>query len=92
MKGFIGIARPNQGWDRALIEEGRAIVRACARRDQPGAYQLQAAINAVHAEELSMDPARDPVRPAACDLANPVVAMNRAIAIGQLLRLSCNEG
>src|SRR5438067_9423768 len=36
-------------WDRALIEEGRGIVRQCLRRNQPGAYQLQAAINAVHA-------------------------------------------
>ena len=37
-------------WDRALIEEGQAIVRWCLRRNQPGAYQLQAAINAVHAD------------------------------------------
>src|SRR5256884_3365002 len=37
-------------WDRALIAEGQAIVRWCLRRNQPGAYQLQAAINAVHSE------------------------------------------
>jgi RNA polymerase sigma-70 factor, ECF subfamily len=37
-------------WDRALIEEGQAIVRRCLRRDQPGPYQPQAAINAVHAD------------------------------------------
>jgi RNA polymerase sigma-70 factor, ECF subfamily len=30
-------------WDRALIAEGQAIVRRCLRRNQPGAYQLQAA-------------------------------------------------
>ncbi|MDP9299519.1 MAG: sigma-70 family RNA polymerase sigma factor, partial [Actinomycetota bacterium] len=34
-------------WDRSLIDEGQAIVRRCLRRNQPGAYQLQAAINAV---------------------------------------------
>jgi RNA polymerase sigma-70 factor (ECF subfamily) len=33
-------------WDRALIEEGQAVVRRCLRRNQPGPYQLQAAINA----------------------------------------------
>ncbi len=35
-------------WDRALIAEGQAIVRACVQRGHPGPYQLQAAINAVH--------------------------------------------
>src|ERR1700752_4437085 len=35
-------------WDRALIEEGHAIVRAFLRRERPGPYQIQAAINAVH--------------------------------------------
>jgi RNA polymerase sigma-70 factor, ECF subfamily len=37
-------------WDRALIGEGQALVRACLRRDRPGRYQLQAAINAVHSD------------------------------------------
>jgi RNA polymerase sigma-70 factor, ECF subfamily len=37
-------------WDRALIAEGQAIVRACLRRNQPGPYQIQAAINAVHSD------------------------------------------
>jgi RNA polymerase sigma-70 factor (ECF subfamily) len=35
-------------WDRALIAEGQAIVRGCLHRNQPGPYQIQAAINAVH--------------------------------------------
>src|SRR5829696_8434101 len=35
-------------WDAALIDEGQETVRRCLRRDQPGPYQLQAAINAVH--------------------------------------------
>ena len=37
-------------WDRALIVEGQTLVAACIRRDQPGPYQLQAAINAVHSD------------------------------------------
>src|SRR4051794_34668369 len=35
-------------WDRELIAEGQALVRRCLRRNQPGPYQVQAAINAVH--------------------------------------------
>ena len=34
-------------WDRALIEEGPVLVRRCLQRNQPGPYQIQAAINAV---------------------------------------------
>ncbi len=37
-------------WDAALVAEGQALVRACLRRNQPGPYQLQAAINAVHSD------------------------------------------
>jgi RNA polymerase sigma-70 factor, ECF subfamily len=37
-------------WDRALIAEGPALVRRCLRRGQPGPYQIQAAINAVHSD------------------------------------------
>ena len=37
-------------WDRALIAEGQALVRQCLRRGQPGPYQIQAAISAVHSD------------------------------------------
>jgi RNA polymerase sigma-70 factor, ECF subfamily len=37
-------------WSRPLIEEGQMLVRACLRRNQPGPYQIQAAINAVHSD------------------------------------------
>ena len=37
-------------WDRDLIAEGQEIVRRCLRRNTPGPYQIQAAINAVHAD------------------------------------------
>jgi RNA polymerase sigma-70 factor (ECF subfamily) len=43
------------GWDRALINEGQAIVRLCLGRNQAGAYQLQAAINAVHANAPTLE-------------------------------------
>ena len=42
--------RTARRWDRELIAEGQALVRRCLRRDQPGPYQLQAAINAVHSD------------------------------------------
>ena len=76
-------------WDRALIEEGQAIVRRCLRRDRPGPYQLQAAINAVHADARSVEETDwaqivalyDRLQAAA---PTPVVALNRAIAVGEV--------
>jgi RNA polymerase sigma-70 factor (ECF subfamily) len=75
-------------WDRHLIAEGHAIVRRCLRRNQPGPYQLQAAINAVHAEARTFEETDWPQIVALYDqlLAmspTPVVALNRAIAIGE---------
>ncbi|MGH9284852.1 MAG: RNA polymerase sigma factor, partial [Acidimicrobiales bacterium] len=40
-------------WDPALIAEGQAIVRSCLQRGQPGPYQIQAAIAAVHSDAAS---------------------------------------
>jgi RNA polymerase sigma-70 factor (ECF subfamily) len=37
-------------WDQDLIAEGQTLVRACLRRNQPGPYQIQAAIAAVHSD------------------------------------------
>jgi RNA polymerase sigma-70 factor (ECF subfamily) len=76
-------------WDRGLIAEGQAIVRQCLRRNQPGPYQIQAAINAVHSDAPSA---------AATDWAEilelydqllslaptPVVALNRAVAVAEV--------
>lgn len=36
-------------WDPEMIAEGQALVRRCLRHGRPGPYQIQAAINAVHA-------------------------------------------
>ena len=76
-------------WDRALIEEGQAIVRRCLRRNLPGAYQLQAAINAVHADASTFEETDWPQIVALYDqllavASTPVVALNRAIAIGEV--------
>jgi RNA polymerase sigma-70 factor, ECF subfamily len=76
-------------WDRDLIEEGQAIVRRCLRRNQPGAYQLQAAINAVHADAPTVEDTDWPQIVALYDqllalAPTPVVALNRAIAIGEV--------
>src|SRR5207237_1507324 len=76
-------------WDRALINEGQAIVRECLRRNQPGAYQLQAAINAVHADAPTVEQTDWSQIVALYDqllvvAPTPVVALNRAIAIGEV--------
>ncbi len=76
-------------WDGALIVEGQALVRSCLRRNAPGPYQLQAAINAVHSDAPST---------AATDWSQivqlydqlltydpgPVVALNRAVAVAEI--------
>ena len=76
-------------WDRALIAEGQSIVRQCLRRDQPGPYQIQAAINAVHSDAGTA---------AATDwqqilqlydqllalAPGPVAALNRAIVVAEI--------
>jgi RNA polymerase sigma-70 factor (ECF subfamily) len=72
-------------WDGELIAEGQALVRRCLRRNQPGPYQLQAAIAAVHS-----DPPTDWRQVVALydqllALApTPVVALNRAVAVAEL--------
>ena len=76
-------------WDRALIEEGQAIVRRCLRRNQPGAVSAPGGDQRRarrrrdrRADRLVAD--RRPLRPAACVAPTPVVALNRAIAIGEV--------
>ncbi|MEO6494917.1 MAG: RNA polymerase sigma factor [Ilumatobacteraceae bacterium] len=76
-------------WDRALIDEGQSIVRASLRRNQPGPYQIQAAINAVHSDAPSAAETEWGQVLALYDMliridANPVVALNRAVALAEL--------
>ncbi len=76
-------------WDLRLIAEAQALVRKCLRWNRPGPYQVQAAIHAVHSDApsaagtdwrqivqlydrlMSITP-------------GPVVALNRAVAIGEI--------
>jgi RNA polymerase sigma-70 factor (ECF subfamily) len=76
-------------WDRAAIEEGQRVVRWCLQRNQPGPYQLQAAINAVHADAESFEDTDWTQIVALYDqllalTPTPVVALNRAVAIGEV--------
>lgn len=76
-------------WDARMIAEGQGIVRACLRRDRPGPYQVQAAINAVHADAVSIEATDWSQVVALYDqlmavAPSPVVALNRAIAVGEV--------
>ena len=76
-------------WVRSMIEEGQAIVRACIRRERPGPYQLQAAIQAVHCAADSFEATDWPQIVALYDhllsfMPTPVVALNRAIAAAEI--------
>ena len=76
-------------WDASLIAEGHSLVRACLRRNQPGPYQIQAAINAVHADAASTTETdwRQIVQLYDQLLAltpSPVVALNRAVAVAEV--------
>jgi RNA polymerase sigma-70 factor (ECF subfamily) len=76
-------------WNREFIAEGQQIVRRCLQRQQPGPYQIQAAINAVHSDAPST---------AATDwnqilrlynhlmslAPTPVTALNRAVALAEV--------
>jgi RNA polymerase sigma-70 factor (ECF subfamily) len=76
-------------WDRDLIAEGHVLVRACLRRNQPGPFQIQAAIAAVH-DDAPTATATDWRQVVALYdqlfalRQDPVVAMNRAVAVGEL--------
>jgi RNA polymerase sigma-70 factor (ECF subfamily) len=76
-------------WDRDLIAEGQAIVRQCLERNQPGPYQIQAAINAVHTDAtdaaatdwwqiLQLYNQLQSIAP------SPIVALNRAVAVAEV--------
>jgi RNA polymerase sigma-70 factor (ECF subfamily) len=86
---FVPLAEQDRSqWNGDLVAEGQALVRACLRRNQPGPYQIQAAINAVHSDA--------PVAAAtdwsqivqlydqlvAC-APTPIVALNRAVAVAE---------
>jgi RNA polymerase sigma-70 factor (ECF subfamily) len=89
-RDLVLLADQDRGrWDRGLIAEGQAIVRACLRRNYPGPYQIQAAINAVHSDApaavatdwwqiLQLYDQLMSLAP------SPVVALNRAVAVAEV--------
>jgi RNA polymerase sigma-70 factor (ECF subfamily) len=76
-------------WDRDLVVEGQDLVRRCIRRGQPGPYQLQAAISAVHSDAATAEETDwgqivhlyDHLLRLA---PSPVVALNRAVAVAEV--------
>jgi RNA polymerase sigma-70 factor (ECF subfamily) len=88
--GLVLLADQDRGlWDHDLIAEGQAIVRRCLRRDEPGPYQIQAAINAVHSDAptagstdwrqiLQLYDQLQSLAP------SPVVSLNRAVAVAEI--------
>jgi len=77
------------GWDHALIEAGHAMVRRCLRRNMPGPYQIQAAINAVHSDATTAAETDWRQILALYDqlmahAPTPVVALNRAVALAEV--------
>ncbi|WP_406369369.1 RNA polymerase sigma factor [Streptomyces sp. NBC_00647] len=76
-------------WDPDLITEGQTLVRRCLRRNRPGPYQIQAAVNAVHSDAPTAA-ATDwgqirRLYDQLMDLApSPVVALNRAVAVAEV--------
>lgn len=76
-------------WDASLIDEGHTLVRRCLARNEPGPYQIQAAINAVHTDALdaTMTDWSQIVQLYDQLLAvqpSPVAELNRAVAIAEL--------
>jgi RNA polymerase sigma-70 factor (ECF subfamily) len=76
-------------WDRARIGEGQELVRFCLRRNTPGPYQIQAAINAVHSDALLAPDTDWRQILALYDQLlvfdpSPVVALNRAVALAEV--------
>ncbi|MFF9178642.1 RNA polymerase sigma factor [Streptomyces sp. NPDC014793] len=71
-------------WDRALIAEGQSLVRRCLRRNQPGSYQVQAAIQAVHSDApTDWGQVRRLYDQLMSVAPSPVVALNRAVAVAE---------
>ena len=76
-------------WEPALVAEGQALVRRCLRRNAPGPYQIQAAINAVHSDAPTAEATDWGQILALYDqllavAPTPVAALNRAVAVREV--------
>lgn len=87
---LVTLAEQDRGaWDRALIAEGHDLVRKCLRRNAPGPFQLQAAINAVHTDAARAEDTDWSQVLALYDQLyavspTPVVGLNRAVAVAEV--------
>jgi RNA polymerase sigma-70 factor, ECF subfamily len=87
---LVPLAEQDRGrWDTDLIAQGHDLVRRCLRRGRPGPYQIQAAINAVHADAPTAEATDWRQIVALYDqlLAigpTPVVALHRAVAVAEV--------
>jgi RNA polymerase sigma-70 factor (ECF subfamily) len=76
-------------WDRSLIDEGQAMVRALLRRNRPGPFQIQAAVAAVHSDAATAGETDwgqvlrlyDQLMAIA---PSSIVALNRAVAVAEV--------
>jgi len=76
-------------WNRALIDEGQVLLEKAARHGEPGPYQLQAAIAALHARattasETSWEEIDLLYQALERLMPSPVVTLNRAVAVAKL--------
>jgi RNA polymerase sigma-70 factor (ECF subfamily) len=87
---LIPLSEQDRGrWTRRLITHGQEIVRQCLARNQPGPYQIQAAINAVHSDAASAAETDWSQILALYDqqmsiAPSPIVALNRAVVVAEL--------
>jgi RNA polymerase sigma factor (sigma-70 family) len=84
---LVPMAEQDRGrWDAGLIAEGVRLITGALSRGEPGSYQLQAAIAAVHDEAPNAAATDWPQIAALYELllrvsVNPVVALNHAVAV-----------
>ena len=87
---LVRLADQDRGrWNRGLMHEGQTLVRRCLAHNQPGPYQIQAAINAVHSDAATAaDTDWRQIRTLYDQLMavspSPVVALNRAVAVSEV--------
>ncbi|MCK9793651.1 RNA polymerase subunit sigma-24 [Isoptericola sp. 4D.3] len=88
---LVPLDRQDRGrWDTAAIAEGVALVQGALARDRLGPYQAQAAIAALHDDAACADETDWPQilewydELARLEPTNPVVALNRAVAVGHV--------
>lgn len=76
-------------WDTTLIGEGHSLVVECLRRNEPGKYQILAAVNAVHTDAARAEDTDWRQILALYDQLltcedTPIVRLNRAVAVAEI--------